>query len=65
MSIEKNMIANRKLILIKAWGGIHFPDIHKYNLASLLRHGIDWVKRLEFYSHLCLEADLASPWSIT
>lgn len=44
--------------------GINLPDIRLYNLASLLRHSIDWVKNTDVHSNLAMESSLVTPWSL-
>lgn len=51
-------------MMTKDKGGIHLPDIHKYNLVGILRHSLDWIKGTNHYSNLHLETSLVGPWSL-
>lgn len=61
---KRPRIAMKKLMRPILKGGINLPDIRCYNLASLLRHGADWIKNTNYYSNLALEKALVSPWSL-
>lgn len=61
---KRPRISLKKLMLIKDKGGLHFPDICKYNLARILKHGLDWLKGTNHYSNIPLESELVAPWSL-
>lgn len=62
---KRPRIAIKKLMLPTVKGGLNLPDLRSYNLASLLRHGADWIKGTSHYSNIEVETALASPWSLT
>lgn len=48
----------------KMEGGVGFPDIRLYNLASLMRHALDWLQGTSKFSVLKIEQELAKPWNL-
>lgn len=53
-----------KLHLPRSKGGICLPNIKVYNLACLLRIGLDWIQRASRYSNYSLEAAVSHPYSL-
>lgn len=55
------MIASQALQQTRFNRGIHFPDIHKYNLEALMRVFIDWIHKTSQYIDFSIDAQFTKP----
>lgn len=64
-SRKKPRIALQKLCLPKGEGGAGLPNMRFYNLACLLRQGLDWLTGGSKYSNLSLEEAMVHPYDLS
>ncbi|PIO40484.1 hypothetical protein AB205_0190240 [Aquarana catesbeiana] len=64
-SRKKPRIALQKLCLPKSEGGAGLPNMRFYNLACLLRQGLDWLTGGSKYSNFTLEDAMAYPYDLS
>lgn len=62
---KRPYIALPKLHLPKSEGGAGISDIRMYNLAYLLRYGLDWLSQSSVYVNYTLESNLVSPYHLS
>lgn len=62
---KKSRISLLKFKLPMSHFGIKFPDVRKYNLASIFRHIRDWLFGTSYYTNLELEQSAVAPWSLS
>lgn len=60
----KPRVALTKLFLPRTEGGTNLRNIRVYNLACLLRTGIDWILQTSRYSNYELESNMVHPLNL-
>lgn len=61
---KKATHSNSKTLPPRREGGISLPNVRMYNLACLLRIGLDWISKASRYSNYPMVSVMAHPYSL-